>query len=265
MPGKKDRKDELASFLRSRRERMPPDRAGFPVGHHRRTRGLRREEVALLAGVSPTWYTYLEQGRNRNVSAAVLDSLARVLELSEDERNYLHRLARAEPPEADTLESDTSSDTLVRLLVEVAEDSPNPVHGIDQYGTMIAWNRAAAEWYEDWDLLPQRERNMFRWIVTSPSARDRILDWEHDAHEVIGRWRAAIPHWRTDERLNNLIKELSDASEEFTTWWNGHDVYEHRTMIRKFRHPDHGEQAMRLIVVQAPEFAPSIAVFHSLV
>lgn len=263
MPGDEDRKAELANFLRTRRERIRPEEAGFPAGLRRRTNGLRREEVAVLAGVSPTWYTYLEQGRNRNVSPAVLDSIARVLKLNEDERRYLHVLAYGYIADPQPLVSDLEGPDLIRLLVQVTATAPEPVYAIDEYGDLIAWNRAAAEWYEDWDRLAQRERNMFRWLVTSPVARDRIINWEIDVRDIVMRWRAVVPEWRKDERLRRTIDELSDLNEHFAGWWGSHDVLEHRTKIRHFRHPSLGTRSMRLIVVQAPEFAPSVAVFHS--
>jgi transcriptional regulator with XRE-family HTH domain len=263
MPAGANRRSELALFLRTRRERIRPEDVGFPAGHHRRTRGLRREEVAVLAGVSPTWYAYLEQGRRRNVSPAVLDSIARVLRLSEDERRHMHLLAYGHVTDPRPLAADVPGDELVKLLVKAGEASAYPVYGANLYGDLLAWNSAAAEWYEDWDRLAPRERNMFRWLLTSPTARERIIDWDADARDIVTRWRAAVPRWLTDERLRLDIAELGKLSPEFAGWWEDHDVQEHRTKVRGFLHPRLGAQAMRLIVVQAPEFAPSIAVFHS--
>jgi transcriptional regulator with XRE-family HTH domain len=263
MSGDDNRRAELASFLRMRRERIRPEQAGFPAGHYRRTRGLRREEVAVLAGVSPTWYAYLEQGRKGNVSPAVLDSIARVLQMSEDERRYMHRLAYGHVADLRPLEADIAGDDLVKLLVRVTDRSAEPVYATNGYGDLVAWNPAACEWYEDWGQLDPKERNMFRWLLTSPRARDRIIDWEADARDLVTRWRAAFPGWRTDERLRREIAEMASLNADFASWWEAHDVLEHRTKMRVFRHPRHGIRVMRLIIVQAPDFAPSIAVFHS--
>lgn len=261
MPGSSDRRAELAHFLRSRRKRIPPQQVGLPAGARRRGEGLRREEVAMLAGVSSTWYSYLEQGRDIQPSPAVLDSVGRVLQLSDDELRYVHTLA-GHPVGSQALDTDVPGDDLVKLLVKTAGQGSLPVYGANLYCDLIAWNPAAAEWYEDWGGLRAEERNMMRWMFTSPVARDRIVNWEDDARDVLARWRAMTPDGLADKRLQVLISELRDQSPEFARYWQEHEVQQHRSRVRKFWHPVAGRREARLLVTQAPEFTPSFVVFH---
>ena len=257
-----DRRRELAHFLRSRRARLTPADVGLPAGPRRRTDGLRREEVAVLAGLSPTWYTYLEQARNIHPSPEVLNSLARVLALTEDERRYLHALANDTASTPQPLVADPAARELVGQLVQTTLDSPYPAYGIDLYCDLIAWNRAATTYYADFGRLPEQRRNMMRWLLEAPAARERLPDWEHDTADIVARWRAMTARYRGDDRLRALVAELKRSSPEFARWWDMHDIQEHRSRLRRFRHPQHGEQTLRLIVVRAPDFAPCIVVFH---
>jgi transcriptional regulator with XRE-family HTH domain len=257
----KDSRRELAHFLRSRRARVTPAEVGLPAGGRRRTPGLRREEVAVLAGLSPTWYTYLEQGRDVHPSDQVLDSLARVLGLTEDERRYLHRLAHGHPGRPRPLADQASAEQVVRQLVATAADSPYPVYAANLYGDLIAWNQAATSYYTDFGRLPEGG-NMIRWLLTAPEARQRLADWSRDARDIVARWRATTATLGDDPRLQAMVAELRERSPEFGGWWDSHDVREHRSRLRRFRHPELGEQVMRLIVVRAPEFEPWIVAFH---
>jgi transcriptional regulator with XRE-family HTH domain len=257
-----DSRRELAHFLRSRRARVAPADVGLPAGPRRRAPGLRREEVAVLAGLSPTWYTYLEQGRDIHPSDQVLDSLARVLGLNEDERRYLHRLAHGHAGRAGPLADEATAKEIVRQLVATAAASPYPVYAANLYGDLIAWNPAATVYYTDFGKLPEQHRNMIRWLLVEPEARERLADWDRDARDIVARWRAMSANLGDDPRLHAMVAELREASPEFGPWWDNHDVSEHRSRLRRFHHPELGEQVMRLIVVQAPEFAPWIVAFH---
>jgi transcriptional regulator with XRE-family HTH domain len=257
-----DSRRELARFLRSRRERIAPADVGLPVGSRRRTTGLRREEVAVLAGLSPTWYTYLEQGRDIHPSAEVLDSLARVLSLTEDECRYLHLLAGSKGNEPRPLAGDISPDEIVQQLVKTMEKSPYPVYGVNLYCDLIAWNPAAITYYTDFGRLPAERRNMMRWLLESEEAKERLPKWNEDIHDIIARWRAMTVNHQGDSRLEQLLAEFRQLSPEFERWWDAHDVREHRSRVRHLLHPKLGAQPMRLIVVQAPDFAPCVVVFH---
>jgi hypothetical protein len=139
---------------------------------------------------------------------------------------------------------------------------PYPVYGANLYCDLIAWNQAAAEWYDDWGKLPARERNMLRWLITSSAARERIEGWEGDLRDVIARWRSMTSVWFADRRLQDMIAEFRSMSEVFARCWDEHEVKEHRSRCREFRHPRLGLQRMRAIVVESPEFTPSFVVFH---
>jgi transcriptional regulator with XRE-family HTH domain len=221
---------------------------------------LRREEVAVLAGLSPAWYTYLEQGRDIRPSAEVLASLARVLRLTQDERRHLVELARRGSTE--NLTAETSAEELVELLVEAAADSPFPAYGADLYCNIIACNAATAEYYTDFESRPPDQRNMMRWLLTDPEAKQRLPLWSTDVPDVVARWRAMVVGYEIDSRLNELLAELRQESADFSRWWDGHNVALHRSRIRVLAHPRLGEQKLRLIVAQSPEFTPCIVVFH---
>lgn len=259
-----DSRRELAQFLRSRRERIAPADVGLPVGSRRRTTGLRREEVAVLAGLSPTWYTYLEQGRDIHPSAEVLDSLANVLGLTQDEYRYMHLLAGGGKAgrEPKPLAGDLSAEEIVRQLVRTTETSPYPVYGVNLYCDLVAWNRAATTYYTDFARLPAQRRNMMRWLLESSEARERLPKWTEDLHDIVARWRVMTANHEGDARLDELIAEFRELNGKFGQWWDAHDVREHRSRIRHFLHPRLGVQPMRLIVVQAPDFAPCVVVFH---
>jgi transcriptional regulator with XRE-family HTH domain len=259
--GSEDSRRELGHFLRSRRARVTPAEVGLPAGARRRAAGLRREEVAVLAGLSPTWYTYLEQGRDIHPSAQVLDSLARVLGLTEDERRYLHRMARSHDRPR-PLADEATAEAIVQQLVATAADSAYPVYAANSYGDLIAWNQAATSYYTDFGRLPEGQRNMIRWLLVAPEARERLADWSHDARDIVARWRAVTATLDDDPRLQAMVSDLREHSPEFGQWWDEHDVSEHRSRLRRFRHPELGEQTMRLIVVRAPEFEPWIVAFH---
>jgi transcriptional regulator with XRE-family HTH domain len=255
------RRRELAQFLRSRRARIDPENVGFPVGPRRRTGGLRREEVAILAGVSPTWYTYLEQGRKIQPSPEVLDSLARVLRLTEDERRYVHALAFGHVVHPQPLDTEVPVDELLRQVVGLVDECPYPVYCTDPYANLTAWNQAATEWYDDWGRLPPDERNMMRWLL-SPQAMERLVDWEQDTRDIVARLRGEVARRQGDQQLSQLVARCSAVSKQFVEWWNDLDVQETRSRVRRFRHPALGVQTLRLVPLQSVHLVASGIVFH---
>ncbi|MEV7803289.1 helix-turn-helix transcriptional regulator [Microbispora sp. NPDC088329] len=254
-----DNRRELARFLRDRRSRVAPQDMGLPVGPHRRTKGLRREEVAVLAGLSPTWYTYLEQGRDINPSPAVLDSLARVLGLSEDERRYVHLLARTRPVAADGTVVDGD---LVARLVEAAGQGPWPLYAGNRYGDVVAWNRAAARWYTDFGRLPDARRNILWWLLTDPEAKRRLPGWHGDALDVVARLRTAYPPLAGDPRMSALVTGLSEASPEFRRWWDERHVHGPRLRPRTITAPGLGTRTFHLTLADVVDSAGHSLVFH---
>jgi transcriptional regulator with XRE-family HTH domain len=255
-------REELARFLRSRRARVRPEDVGFPPGSRRRLPGLRREEVALLAGVSSTWYTYLEQGRRGvNPSREVLDSLARALRLDDDETRFLQRLAD-EAAAVEPLDAALSPAELAALLVRSGQTNPYPIYAVDTYCDVIAWNDAATTYYADFAGLPPERRNMMWWLIATAEAKERLVDWETDTRDVVARWRKVAAFVDDQERLDRQVAEFKQISPEFAAWWDSHDVREHHTRLRRFNHPERGPITLRLIVVGSPEMTPHHMVVH---
>jgi transcriptional regulator with XRE-family HTH domain len=253
---------ELAEFLCSRRERIAPAEVGLPSGARRRTKGLRREEVAVLAGLSPTWYTYMEQGRDIQPSRQVLDSLAQVLRLSEDERRYVHSLVHGDMAHSAPLTPDIEPAELIRQLVAQHDTSPYPVYAVDRYCDLLAWNPACATWYADFGALSPDDRNILRWMLTAPAARERMVDWEADVRDVLARWRAEYGRHPDDQEMRRRVVRLAELSPHFAEWWEGHHVLEHRSAVRTLRHERFGVRRLRIVAVFTPETMPSGIVLH---
>ncbi len=254
---------ELAKFLRSRRQRITPADVGLPAGPRRRTDGLRREEVAVLAGLSPTWYTYLEQSRDIHPSAAVLDSLSRVLHLTEHERRYMYLLAHGQAPQtaSDSPDRDTAHD-LVRCLVAATDDSDYPVYAFDPTGTILARNPACTVWYTDFTDSSNGYHNIIWWMFTSSRARECFVTWEHDARDMVAQFRAYHASHLVIAERGRLISELEQRSPEFQRWWHEHDVHSQHGRIRVLRHPERGPVRLQVAVLH-PADAPSVSVaFH---
>ncbi|MGX4653746.1 helix-turn-helix transcriptional regulator [Micromonospora sp. SCSIO 07396] len=243
-------RSDLAMFLRSRRERIMPAHVGLPVGPRRRTPGLRREEIAMLAGLSPTWYTYLEQGRDIRPSPEVLDSLARVLQLSEDERRYLHLLAVGEQVQSTPTQPRDLDKEMMRQAVALIGQVDLPVYAADVYGDMVAWNAATTRWYTDFETLPPGRRNMLWWLLTAPEARSRLVKWEEDTRDVVGRFRAASATRPWDQRFRELITAMQAVSPEFCTWWPEHDVRGQQIRPRHLRLPTGESLTTELVVLR---------------
>jgi transcriptional regulator with XRE-family HTH domain len=253
---------ELARFLRTRRERITPEQVGLPESSRRRIRGLRREEVAVLAGLSPTWYTYLEQARDIRPSPEVLDSLAHVLQLTEDERQYLHQLALGHVENTFSVAPAAMVNSLVTDLVQLAGQTPYPLYAIDYAGDVIAWNDACLEWYTDWASLPGIERNIVWWMLMNAQARERIVDWTDDARDIVGRTRALSARFPHDPRVGELIARLHAESAEFERWWPDHEVRGQRQRSRRFRLKGLGIRSMRLVVVHPADDLNVTMAFH---
>ncbi|MEV5570049.1 helix-turn-helix transcriptional regulator [Spirillospora sp. NPDC052269] len=221
---------ELGAFLRSRRERITPDDVGLPRTGRRRTPGLRREELALLAGISATWYTYLEQGRDIRASDQVLGSLARVLRLDRHERDHLFRLAghtdRAEPDEP--LPDEVAA--IPRLL------EPNPAYIIDAAYDVLARNRAAEELFPM--LTARSPANFVRWVFLEPESRRTLLDWEPEARGLLARLRTIAGRGPGHPRLDRLVEELHEGSPEARAWWPRYDVQDRHGGRKRLRRPD---------------------------
>ncbi|MFJ8533818.1 helix-turn-helix transcriptional regulator [Streptomyces sp. NPDC093591] len=233
---------ELGDFLRARRARLSPADAGVaPSGATRRVPGLRREEVAHLAGVSPDYYTRLEQGRHPNVSEAVLDAVARALRLDDDERAHLLDLARprtARPGRRP--ERVQRARPEVHRMLEVL-NGVTPAFVANHRQDVLAANPLARALITDWDALPYRERNFARYVLLDPAARALYLNWEEVAERVVADLRLVSGRHPDDTRLNELIGEAVVKVPECAGWWRSHRVAVCAHGTQRFQHPVVGE------------------------
>ncbi len=239
---------------------MVPADVGLATGSRRRIGGLRREEVAFLAGISVTWYVYLEQARDVQPSRELLDSLARVLRLNEDERRYMHRLAHGSVGTGIPLPAEISPVDTVEQIVGLSSDSLYPVYACDHYCDLLAWNPASCEWYGNWDEM--RAPNLLSWMFADPVARERLADWELEAQDMVARWRSESARHPDDARIQEQVAELGRLHPEFDDWWKHHEVLEHRAGLRGFRHPRFGLQTLRVVPLLSPEFSPTGIALH---
>ncbi|MCP2163402.1 helix-turn-helix transcriptional regulator [Goodfellowiella coeruleoviolacea] len=224
---------ELGLFLRSRRARLTPADVGLPSTGRRRTPGLRREEIALVAGISATWYTYLEQGRDVRPSEQVLLALASALRLSPQERAHLLHLASSAPqPRRAEPERLAPEVAAIPLLL-----SANPAYLTGANHDVLSHNPAAAELFPDLDAPTGGRPNVARWVFTAPSARQVLVDWEREAQGLLARLRAAAGRHPGDPRFTSLIEELHAASPEVRAWWPRYDIQVSRGGAKRLRHP----------------------------
>ena len=228
--------DQLGTYLRDRRTRLDPATFGFSGGR-RRTPGLRREEVAQRANISPTWYTWLEQGRGGAPSADVLDRIAKGLMLTEPEREHLFMLGLGHPPEVRYKPVDGVTPRLQRVL-DALEVSPAIVK--TAMWDVVAWNRTAAALLTDYSKLPRAERNILRLIFANSRVRAAQADWQSVARFVVGAFRADVARAGAGEEVSRLVDELSSTSAEFDALWRDNEVVAHGEGLKRIRHPEAG-------------------------
>ena len=242
-----DHRAELAEFLRARRDAVTPEQVGMPRGTtRRRTPGLRREEVATLAGVSLTWYTWLEQGRRINASTDVLSAIGRALRL--DDAGIDHLLALAHPSTAPSDAPQEAPLALVRLIESL---DPAPAYVLGPRWEFLAWNAAEARLYPRIEHLDDSDRNLLWVLFADPHTRELIVDWDIHARQALAEFRAGTTQLRGDRAFDALIDRLVEASAEFAEWWPEHDVSGFETRLRRFRHPAAG-----LLTFEYQQLAP---------
>ncbi|MFD5125226.1 helix-turn-helix domain-containing protein [Streptomyces sp. NPDC058385] len=231
-------RSELGQFLKARRAELSPAAMGLPeTGALRRVPGLRREEVAQLASISAQYYTRLEQGRLQ-ASAPVLNILAGVLRLDDDQRDYLFELAGKESARPRRQKGQKVRPPLQRLL-DTLTDIPALVLG--RRMDILAWNPLAAALLTDFSQIPQEQRNYVRLVFTDPTVRDRYLDWETIAQDCVAFLRMEAARNPDDPRLTALVGELSVQDPHFRKWWAGHHVARRAFGTKTMRHPVAGE------------------------
>ncbi len=259
-----DQRAELGEFLRSRRARLRPEDVGLPdYGRHRRVPGLRREELAQLAGVSVAYYTRLEQGNGHNVSAEVLDAIARALRLDDTEYTHLTHLAR---PRTRKQRSRAHRPQQVRPELRTLMDAMDgvPAYLVGRRQDVIAWNRLAAAVFGDFGALPAQERNLVRLVFLDAATAELYADWECRACEVVSNLRMYAGRHPEDEQLSALVGELSVKNEEFRQLWAAHTVAADKTYgVKQLRHPLVGELSLAFETLRLPDDAEqALVLFH---
>src|SRR5580658_4214891 len=230
-PGRQEA--SLGTYLKDRRAKLDPVSLGFPPGR-RRTPGLRREEVAQRANISPTWYTWLEQGRGGAASAEVLNRIARALMLTDVEREHLFLLGLGRPPEVRYRKDEGVTPRLQRVLDAL---DPSPALIRTAIWDVVAWNRAATVMLTDYGSLPPEKRNILRFIFLDPRVRAAQVDWESVARFVVGAFRVDAARAGAAEEVEPLVDELCRLSPEFKALWRDNDVRSHGEGVKHMRHP----------------------------
>jgi hypothetical protein len=230
------RRRELAEFLRSRRERIAPEEVGLPPASRRRTPGLRREEVATLAGVGVTWYTWLEQGRDINASPQVLAAVARTLLMDPHERDHLFRLA--DTPDGTGQAECSSLTPTAQLLLDQLNPFPACIRNA-RYD-VLAYNKAYDLLTGPLGDLPFEERNSLWRMFTVSSCRAATLDWEEATRRMVAEYRAAMAEHVAEPAWKCLVARLTKASPEFVEVWERHEVASPENLTKRFLHPEVG-------------------------
>jgi transcriptional regulator with XRE-family HTH domain len=254
------RRDELAHFLRSRRAALKPEDVGLPNGGRRRTPGLRREEVAQLAGVGATWYTWLEQGRDVRASLDVLEALARALRLDQAERAHLVLLGRGEEPPPCKAPAERISSTLRRLIENLG---PNPAFILGRRWDYLAWNEAATIVLGDLARVPRAQRNHAWLTFTDPARREMFCDWERSSRLLVAKFRADSVRNIGDPEFESLIAALRSVSPEFARAWERHEVSHSGEGRKDLRHPVAGTLSFSHAVFHPTEAAEQRLVLYT--
>ncbi|PBC12332.1 helix-turn-helix transcriptional regulator [Mesorhizobium sp. WSM3859] len=228
------RRRELGAFLRSRRERLSPDAAGIACGARRRTPGLRREEVAMIAGVGTTWYTWLEQGRDVRPSVEVLSALCQALRLDDAEQRHLFTLAGRQQPERRRIVQTKVEGPLLHMLQSLVLQ---PAYVVGPRWDVLAWNDAAVAVFGDYGQLEGDARNIIHGVFTDPHRRHLLVDWEQVARATLAAFRAESAKYTGDPDFERLIALMMRSSPEFREWWPQRDVVHRLSGLKHLRHP----------------------------
>ena len=247
-----EQRREFGAFLSSRRARLQPKEFGLPEGT-RRTPGLRREEVAVLAGVSVSWYTWLEQGRDIQPSAEALSRIAKVLKLDRIESAHLFALSSLDAPHVEG--GGGLSDGLEMLVRAI---NPIPAYIRNTRLDILAWNDAIADLFVDYGSLQPHERNTLRLLFLYIPYRTQILEWEQMARGMISAFRAARAQARDKAPFDSLVEELSEQSPEFRDWWQDTEVKGFEEGSKRMRHPDGGIVEFTYVAL-TPEGRPDLS------
>ena len=241
---------EFGEYLRRRRTELQPADVGLPDTTFRRVKGLRREEVAQLAGVSTDYYTRLEQGRDLSPSDGVLDALAGALKLDVAGRAHLQHLAHPARPARRRNATVQRVRPAVRSMLDSWTDQPGFVIG--RRGDVLATNALTRALLVDFDAMPYKDRNLTKWILLDPAARDLYVDWAQIASEMVAILRLDAGAHPDDPRTTELVGELAMKSQEFPRWWAQHKVLDRTWGHKRFRHPVVGALEIDYEALQLP-------------
>jgi transcriptional regulator with XRE-family HTH domain len=257
-----EQRDRLGAFLRIRRGALQPEDVGLPKRPNRRlTPGLRREEVAELAGISVSWYTRLEQGKDVQLSARALHGIAAALKLSAPERDYLLALARNDAVATEPAPPATTVSPTLQAVLDAQGE--RPAYIVDACLNMLAWNRAANDVFGaglllgDFADLPTHERNLL-WHIFTDEARRLFVHWERHARLLLAQFRDASRHFVGDPWIERLVERLEQRSPEFARWWAQHDVQRIPETEKLLDHPKVGRIALRQTVSQIIDDSPGL-------
>ncbi|MBH5316843.1 helix-turn-helix domain-containing protein [Paenibacillus sp. GSMTC-2017] len=239
----------LSIFLKTQRAKIQPESVHFPIGTRRRTPGLRREEVAQLAGVSPTWYTWLEQGRDIKVSTSVLDAVATALRLTVDERKYLYSLAIEATPGTSVIKEELAeiSPSLQKIMQELRFC---PTIITDRKFQIIGWNNAASLVFLNFDLIPVEQRNMIHLLFTRKELRKLALNWEHFVSGYLSIFRSYYGKYVEDDWYERFIEEMKANHPQFNLLWEQSQVSSAPEVLLQFRHAKMGKMLFHLTSFQ---------------
>jgi len=230
--------NELGEFLKARRAELTPSDVGLHGGQRRRVKGLRREEVALLAAISTEYYTRIEQGRLQ-ASAPLLDEIAQALRLNDAQRTYLFDLAAKERVRPSAYRERQQVDPQLQRMLD--DLSASPAFVIGRCTDILGWNRLAAALWTDFGRYPVQERVFVRLLFTEPWMRELYVDWEEVTRLAIAQLRMESARYPDDQPLTALVEELSARDAQFRQWWTEHDVAMRGNGVKKLRHPVVGE------------------------
>jgi transcriptional regulator with XRE-family HTH domain len=243
-----ERRKDLAQFLRGRRERLSPASAGLIVGSRRRAKGLLREEVAQMAGVGLTWYTWLEQARPITPSVHVIDNLARALRLDAAERAHLFRLARPElEPVPATQLAKALPDPLQRAIIGL---EPHPAYAINMMWDVIGWNQSATKLFGDFGKLAPEQRNIIHLLFCDPAWEKLFIDCQMIRESSVAQFRASTARLGADPGFLRFIEALGHASPEFKMIWRRQDVREPNARRKDLAHPQAGRLSFDYVTLR---------------
>ena len=240
----------LGDFIRSHRERLTPEQAGLPSGSRRRAKGLRREEVATLCGISPTWLTWIEQGRTQSVSATTLAALAAALQLTRAQTDYLFNLAGQKNPDEGLAAANPEAE---QMLAQATSQIASPAYVLDAIWQIPAWNTQASELFCGW-LDQDGEKNLLHFMFSHPLATQLVDDWPTRARRMVAEFRAETST-RQDDAANVLVSQLREQSRAFDELWRQQDVQGREGGERVFNHTIQGRlsyQQLTLRLANAP-------------